>query len=228
MRRDLHHKLCFRGESVMSDLIWDIGLLCCDPNEGYRLGKFFYGGRGGGNEGGGGGGRHWSFLGVLYFLKSWPCWFPSYLAYRFHQFHASRNARKCKALFGNLHGLASRLATDLHGLASPCIVFERVPIFMQADASLSPFGHPMQVHASFSAVIETFQPMKCPKFPGTMTLYGWPATQRPTRHRSWSLAHTGEKSWNRIRRVPAKRREQSEEESHQKKKHFPEARLTGR
>ena len=61
-----------------------------------------------------------------------------------------------------------------------------------------------------------------------MTLYGWPATQRPIRHKSWSLAHTGEKSLNRISRVPAKRREQSEEESHKKKKHFPEARLTGR
>ena len=35
---------------------------------------------------------------------------------------------------------------------------------MQVDASFSPFGHPTQVDASFSAVIETFEPIKCPNF----------------------------------------------------------------
>ena len=120
------------------------------------------------------------------------------------------DASPCK--FWNLHRLASRLATDLHGLASYLNVF-----FMQVDASLSPFGHPTQVDASFSAVIETFQPIKCPNFPGNDGVLS-------NRHRSWSPAYTREKSWNQIRWVPAKRREQSEEELHKKKRHWRQCR----
>ena len=132
-----------------------------------------------GGGGGGGGGRHWSFLGVLYFLKSWPCWFPSYLAYRSHQFHASRNARKCKALLKrvctsmqvrasletctDLHPVWPPTCTDLHRLASYLNVFKFSCKPMQVYHRLATQRKSMQV---FRAVIETCQPMTCPKFPG--------------------------------------------------------------